>query len=383
MLEVRQPLALDNDDFGSIRVEVSTLLMRDALLKSLRPVFYIAGVAVLVGVLVATLLSQALLRPIHVIRSGLTRLGRGEFGVTLDLPEGDEFGELGSFFNTVSRQLSADRTRQAAQEDTPHDPPQDTQTPAVEVLEDAVALFGPNGNLLFSNQPMGAVISPDAIGRPVASVLPGGHPYRTLVEGALRHEKIEGPRPCGRLGVASGWRERGARPPPRRPRRDHLRRSRHVGRSRRRAARVAEPGAALAHAVHGGLFTQARGARAPHRRHRARGEESAERDDDSPGAAADQDPKRRGGRAPTRDDAGGGGIARARSQAGTGALGVCAGRARAREGHRDRDPPSRRGGAGLPAVHQARGPPPAACAGGDALRRDPAAHRARGARPEA
>jgi signal transduction histidine kinase len=204
MLEVRQPLALGNDAFGSIRVEVSTLLMRDALLKSLRPVFLIAGVAVLVGVLVAALLSQALLRPIHVIRSGLTRLGRGEFGVTLDLPEGDEFGELGSFFNTVSRQLSA--ARQATQEDTPQDTPQDAQhdaqhddapqearTPAVEALEDAVALFGPGGTLLFSNQPMGAVIAPDAIGRPVGAVLPGGHPYRTLVEGAFSTRRSRGP----------------------------------------------------------------------------------------------------------------------------------------------------------------------------------------------
>jgi nitrate/nitrite-specific signal transduction histidine kinase len=36
-----------------------------------------------------------ILRPIHVIRSGLTRLGRGEFGVRLDLDSDDEFGELG------------------------------------------------------------------------------------------------------------------------------------------------------------------------------------------------------------------------------------------------------------------------------------------------
>ena len=50
----------------------------------------------------AMLLAQLLLRPIHVIRSGLTRLGRGEFGVRLDLDQHDEFGELGTFFNAVS-----------------------------------------------------------------------------------------------------------------------------------------------------------------------------------------------------------------------------------------------------------------------------------------
>ena len=49
--------------------------------------------------------AQLLLRPIHVIRSGLTRLGKGEFGVQLDLNQHDEFGELGSSFNAVSEQL--------------------------------------------------------------------------------------------------------------------------------------------------------------------------------------------------------------------------------------------------------------------------------------
>ena len=45
----------------------------------------------------------------------LTRLGRGEFGVRLDLDQDDEFGELGTFFNAVSAQLSADRSHMAGQ----------------------------------------------------------------------------------------------------------------------------------------------------------------------------------------------------------------------------------------------------------------------------
>src|SRR6185312_10833466 len=60
---------------------------------------------------VALLLAQVLLRPIHVIRSGITRLGRGEFGVMVDLPRDDEFAELGQFFNAVSARLSADRAQ--------------------------------------------------------------------------------------------------------------------------------------------------------------------------------------------------------------------------------------------------------------------------------
>jgi signal transduction histidine kinase len=125
------------------------------------------------------------LRPIHVIRSGLTRLGRGEFGVTLDLPPGDEFGELGSFFNTVSQQLSADRTALAGEK-------ANLQV-AVEHLEDAVALFNPAGELLFSNPAMQATLHTEGIGRPVSALLPGNHPARTIIEETLASHQSRGP----------------------------------------------------------------------------------------------------------------------------------------------------------------------------------------------
>ncbi len=115
-LEVRQPMTLGDEAFGSIGIGVSTLLMRQELNASLRPALLTAVIAMGVAVFVAALLAQLLLRPIHVIRSGLTRLGKGEFGATVDLPPGDEFGDLGAFFNTVSQQLSADRSQLGTQD---------------------------------------------------------------------------------------------------------------------------------------------------------------------------------------------------------------------------------------------------------------------------
>jgi signal transduction histidine kinase len=111
-LEVRERLILKEEQrqFGSIRVGVSTLLIQGELNAALGPALLTLALALVVAVVVAMLLAQLLLRPIHIIRSGLTRLGRGEFGVTLDLPKGDEFGDLGSFFNEISAQLSADRS---------------------------------------------------------------------------------------------------------------------------------------------------------------------------------------------------------------------------------------------------------------------------------
>ena len=56
------------------------------------------------SVLVAIFLAQAVLRPIHVIQSSLTRLGKGELGVTLDLEEA-EVQDLRGVFDAVSAQL--------------------------------------------------------------------------------------------------------------------------------------------------------------------------------------------------------------------------------------------------------------------------------------
>jgi signal transduction histidine kinase len=63
-------------------------------------------VALLAAMLVAVLLAQIVVRPIHVIRSGLSRLGQGDLGATLDL-KGDEFKDLGDVFATLTHQLKA------------------------------------------------------------------------------------------------------------------------------------------------------------------------------------------------------------------------------------------------------------------------------------
>ena len=183
-LEVRQAMLLGDEAFGSIRIGLSTILMRQELNAALRPALITAAVALGVAIFVAALLAQLLLRPIHVLRSGLTRLGKGEFGVKLDLPQDDEFGELGAFFNVVSQQLSADRTQLAGQKASLQS--------AVEHLEDAVALFNPLGELLFSNRAMQLAL-PASVGCAVQDLFPLDHPYRTIVEETLATRGSRGP----------------------------------------------------------------------------------------------------------------------------------------------------------------------------------------------
>jgi signal transduction histidine kinase len=146
-------------------------------------------VALIISTLVAMVLAQWMLRPIHVIQSGLSRLGRGELDVRLDLP-GQEFRDLGSSFEAVSAQLQAVRSKELPVASTDFES-------VMENLEDAVALFSPQGELVFSNAAMRALLpslaaSMDTSG-PAVAHLAGDHPVRHLVERALAGRKSQGP----------------------------------------------------------------------------------------------------------------------------------------------------------------------------------------------
>jgi signal transduction histidine kinase len=184
-LEFRQPLVLGSTEFGSTRIGLSTLLIRQELARSLRPAVAAAFAALAVASIVSMLLAQLLLRPIHVIRSGLTRLGRGELDVRVDLDQSDEFGELGTFFNAVTAQLSADRSQMAGQVANLES--------AVEHLEDAVAIISPGGELLFANPAMRTLLPKAAPGARLNDLVPPDHPVLQLSEQTLLSCQSRGP----------------------------------------------------------------------------------------------------------------------------------------------------------------------------------------------
>ena len=187
--EVRRPILSGDQQFGVIRVGVSTLLVRGEVRDALWRAAQTAIITLVISTIVATLLSQWMLRPIHVIQSGLSRLGRGELDVTLDLPE-QEFRDLGSSFDAVSAQLAAIRSQAGPSASTEFES-------VMENLEDAVALFSPEGELIFSNAAMRALLPTLAAnvssGASAVAQLPTGHPVRELVERALAGRKSTGP----------------------------------------------------------------------------------------------------------------------------------------------------------------------------------------------
>ena len=187
IFEIRQPMLAGDQQFGSIRIGVSTLLVRSELRAALWRAAGTVVVALLISSVFAVLLSQWMLRPIHVIQSGLSRLGRGELDVRLDLPE-QEFRDLGSSFDAVSAQLSA-MGRGAADSAAPgtRDGASTDLESVMDNLEDAVALFSPAGELIFCNAAMHA-LSPG----PLAS-MPADSPVRQIVERTLAGRKSSGP----------------------------------------------------------------------------------------------------------------------------------------------------------------------------------------------
>ncbi len=104
--EWRQPLALDDEPFGEICIGLSTIFVQQELRTPLLSAGVAVSLALLIAVAVAMALAQLVLRPIHVITSGLSRLGRGEIGTRLDLRD-EEFRDLGDVFDQVSAQLQS------------------------------------------------------------------------------------------------------------------------------------------------------------------------------------------------------------------------------------------------------------------------------------
>lgn len=173
--EYRQPLLLDGTDFGTVRVGISLPVLRDNLDDQVRDVAITVGIAIVVTMFVAMLLAQVTLRPIHIIRTGLARLGRGETDVDVELPRDAELAALGDSFKAVTARLAADRSSLDSQ--------RATLESVVDNLEDAVALFSPGGTLLFANPAMEATFA--APHGQLEQLLPAGHPFRTAVTRAL------------------------------------------------------------------------------------------------------------------------------------------------------------------------------------------------------
>ncbi|MGH9160135.1 MAG: ATP-binding protein [Vicinamibacteraceae bacterium] len=172
------------ENFGVVRIGISMLLVWPNLVEQLKPVLWTSLTALIAAVIVSLVLSNWMLRPIHILKGGLARLGKGEEGVKLDLPPGDEFADLGSSFNTLSAELSAVRAKLAGHAS-------DVES-AVDQLEDAVAVVNTTGELVFANTAFRSIV-PGLAATLEGTALGDDFPYRHLVTRVIETGESLGP----------------------------------------------------------------------------------------------------------------------------------------------------------------------------------------------
>ena len=107
-------LAAAGRPFGSVRVGVSTTLLRAQLLESLRAGLWVTAISVGIALIIALLSAQVLSARVRAVISGLERFREGQFAYRLNVQGGDELSLLASSINALGERLETARRRAAA-----------------------------------------------------------------------------------------------------------------------------------------------------------------------------------------------------------------------------------------------------------------------------
>jgi PAS domain S-box-containing protein len=104
--EVRIPMLLNGQVFGSIRVGVSTVFLRNELTPKLQRAFILSAIAILCSLVLAAVLSRIALGPLEHINRSLDSMTSGNEGETLPPGEGrDEYGQVSQKIATLGKQM--------------------------------------------------------------------------------------------------------------------------------------------------------------------------------------------------------------------------------------------------------------------------------------
>src|SRR6058998_3701681 len=154
--------------FGTVRVGVSTSLLKQELaqagLYSLAVALAALGVAVAVGLVVGHLLLQSLRK----IAQGMERLARGEYGATVELTRDDELGELAARVNQLGERVHADQSHWQSD--------RARMEGILDSLEDAMVVLNPEREVVFCNQTAEGLLEGELVGLVLAD-----HPLAPVV----------------------------------------------------------------------------------------------------------------------------------------------------------------------------------------------------------
>lgn len=178
--EATLPMRLNGQPFGSIKLGISTSLLRRELNAALKQSLALAGLALPVAWLVAMGLANLILKPIRRLAREMERLRRGEFEVGSDVGREDELGELASQIQLLGRELQSDRLKMLSEKAHLQQ--------VVDHLEDGIILMNEDRRILFFNKAAEAVFGrslEEAVGQRLEDLLVPSHPLRPFLEQAF------------------------------------------------------------------------------------------------------------------------------------------------------------------------------------------------------
>ncbi len=113
ILEVEVPIFFPGNETKSASVKIGrSLEPMYAVRRNISAVIILVGLSgILLGILGASVLANRITRPLHKLVDGTVRISRGDFSRTIDIPPGDEIGDLARSFNEMTGQLLQTRER--------------------------------------------------------------------------------------------------------------------------------------------------------------------------------------------------------------------------------------------------------------------------------
>ncbi len=189
VLGVELPFLVNGEPFGSIRVAVSTLFLKEELFGAIATNAAMAAGVVLASFLASFYLANRLLAPIEMLRRELARIDTGGGEPPLDLRNEEDVSRVAEFFASMSRRLADDRPLRESGEAW--------METMVSGLADAVMVVSRERRILSLNRPAGELLArahTELQGELLSEVLPKEHPLQTIVEDAFSRNEAVGPR---------------------------------------------------------------------------------------------------------------------------------------------------------------------------------------------
>ena len=188
VLAYNLPFTVDGDGrFGTVRVTISSLLLREQIAAAITWNVAIVGVVVVLVFGASFYLANRLLAPLEMLRRQLAGIEVGGERLPLDLRSAADVNRVAEFFASVTRQLDEERRRDA-------DPISLDAT--LGALTDAVLVVNRRHEVVSLNRPARELFEhgEPLQGRSIDEIAGGSHPLSSLIRDTLATGGPVGPR---------------------------------------------------------------------------------------------------------------------------------------------------------------------------------------------